>query len=307
VLLGRLGAARLSQLKRDWFQFPKSGPQPGCRFFEETGHNVCGEVLKAWRSSGLEFDGRRGVSEVESLALFGLPLSDLQAEEIDGRILQAQWFERARFELHPENQPPYHVLLGLLGNETRPPPCPPDSSKYGFEAARTSWVPQTYVDSQAVTAVGRSERDMAKVGCYSLQITVDLIGGDAHRSKGEAWVDMLEHSPEGQSTPKDLTGHTISAWVYAPPGAGGDKSRPNGFQIFAKDAQSRNEYGPWYNVVEGMWVQVALTVSAAAPEGGFKDPEFDPGQISIIGIKIGAGGGSTARYQGVIYVDAVDW
>jgi hypothetical protein len=28
-----------------------------------------------------------------------------------------QWFERARFELHPENQPPYNVLFGLLGNE----------------------------------------------------------------------------------------------------------------------------------------------------------------------------------------------
>ncbi len=28
-----------------------------------------------------------------------------------------QWFERACFELHPENPPPYTVLLGLLGNE----------------------------------------------------------------------------------------------------------------------------------------------------------------------------------------------
>jgi hypothetical protein len=30
-----------------------------------------------------------------------------------------QWFERARFELHPENAPPFNVLLGLLGNEIR--------------------------------------------------------------------------------------------------------------------------------------------------------------------------------------------
>jgi TolB protein len=35
-----------------------------------------------------------------------------------------QWFERARFELHPEQSPPYHVLLGLLGKE-------------GHETART--------------------------------------------------------------------------------------------------------------------------------------------------------------------------
>ena len=26
-----------------------------------------------------------------------------------------QYFERARFEWHPENRPPYDVLLGLLG------------------------------------------------------------------------------------------------------------------------------------------------------------------------------------------------
>jgi hypothetical protein len=28
-----------------------------------------------------------------------------------------QYFERARFEYHPENQPPYDVLLGLLGRQ----------------------------------------------------------------------------------------------------------------------------------------------------------------------------------------------
>ena len=37
----------------------------------------------------------------------------------DGIERQVQWFERARFELHPQNAPPYNVLLGLLGNEIR--------------------------------------------------------------------------------------------------------------------------------------------------------------------------------------------
>jgi hypothetical protein len=45
----------------------------------------------------------------------------------DGKQYQVQWFERARFELHPENPAPYTVLLGLLGSEdfafkTRPTP-----------------------------------------------------------------------------------------------------------------------------------------------------------------------------------------
>jgi hypothetical protein len=118
VLLGRLGVARLEQQGRNWFTFPKSEAQPSCRFFAETGHNICGDILAAWRANGLDL-GQPGISEAESLALFGLPISDVQTEEIEGKPYQAQWFERARFELHPENQPPYNVLLGLLGNEVR--------------------------------------------------------------------------------------------------------------------------------------------------------------------------------------------
>ncbi|NTU84027.1 MAG: hypothetical protein HGA45_32425 [Chloroflexales bacterium] len=124
VLLGRLGDDRLRQQGRDWQGFPKSAPQAGCRFFAETGHNLCGRILEAWRANGLEFDGRPGISEGESLALFGLPLSDAQVELIEGREYTVQWFERARFELHPENQRPYDVLLGRLGSEIKAPPAP---------------------------------------------------------------------------------------------------------------------------------------------------------------------------------------
>ena len=118
VLLGRLGADRLGQQGRDWFGFAKSGDTGGCRVFAETGHAVCGAILKAWRANGLQIDGKRGVTDGESLALFGMPLSGLMTETLsDGKQYQVQWFERARFELHPENSAPYDVLLGLLGNE----------------------------------------------------------------------------------------------------------------------------------------------------------------------------------------------
>jgi len=119
ILLGRLGVDRLTQQGRDWFTFPKTEAQADCRFFPETGHSVCGAILAAWRASGLEFDGKQGKSEAESLALFGLPLSDAQTETIEGKEFSVQWFERARFELHPENQAPYNVLLGRLGAEVR--------------------------------------------------------------------------------------------------------------------------------------------------------------------------------------------
>jgi hypothetical protein len=118
VLVGRLGADRLTQQGRDWFGFAKNGDTGGCQVFNETGHAVCGKILTAWRANGLKLDSNGAVSEAESLALFGLPLSDLQTETMaDGKQYQVQWFERARFELHPENEFPYNVLLGLLGNE----------------------------------------------------------------------------------------------------------------------------------------------------------------------------------------------
>ncbi len=120
VLLSRLGNTTLEKSARDWNSFPRSGNQPGCRFFPETGQSVCEPFLSYWRANGLEFDGRRGKSEAESLALFGLPLSGLITETLsDGKQYQVQWFERARFELHPENTPPYNVQLGLLANELR--------------------------------------------------------------------------------------------------------------------------------------------------------------------------------------------
>jgi hypothetical protein len=117
VLLGRLGADRLGQQGRDWFGFSKSPATNGCRAFVETGHAVCGAILNAWRSNGLQIDGNKTVSEAESLALFGMPLSGLMTETLNGKQYQVQWFERARFELHPENIAPYDVLLGLLGSE----------------------------------------------------------------------------------------------------------------------------------------------------------------------------------------------
>jgi hypothetical protein len=124
VLLGRLGADRLAAQGRDPAGFPRGDAQPGCRFFPETGQNVCAPFLAAWRRYGLEL-GDRGVSERESLALFGLPLSPPQSETLsDGRQYSVQWFERARFEDHG----PDGVLFGLLGRELEggsPAPQPP--------------------------------------------------------------------------------------------------------------------------------------------------------------------------------------
>jgi type VII secretion-associated serine protease mycosin len=113
VLLARIGDDILRTQGRDWFSFPKTGATPGCLYFEATGQALCEPFLSYWRSNGLEFDGQRGKSYAESLALFGQPISPPQTEEVaPGVFLTVQWFERARFENHDGR-----VLLGLLGNE----------------------------------------------------------------------------------------------------------------------------------------------------------------------------------------------
>jgi hypothetical protein len=114
VQLGLLGEERMLQLGRVWQNEPRSEPKVGCRYFAETGHNLCEPFLSYWRSHGLEFDGRKGTSEAESLALFGFPITEATAEPgADGVARQTQWFQRARFEDHGTQG----VLLGLLGNE----------------------------------------------------------------------------------------------------------------------------------------------------------------------------------------------
>jgi subtilisin family serine protease len=114
VLLSRLGDQILQQGGRSWFSFAKGTAQPGCMYFEATGHSLCEPFLSYWRSNGLELDGRRGKTPAESLALFGAPISEPQMETLgDGRQYLVQWFERARFENHDGQG----VLLGLLAND----------------------------------------------------------------------------------------------------------------------------------------------------------------------------------------------
>jgi hypothetical protein len=119
VLLGRLGFDSLVKQGRDWHTFDKADPNTP-HYFPETGHAIAPQFWSYWSSHGLEFDGRAGKSFEESLALFGMPLSEPMMEKsiTDGQTYLTQYFERARFEYHPENAgTPYVVLLGLLGSE----------------------------------------------------------------------------------------------------------------------------------------------------------------------------------------------
>jgi heat shock protein HslJ len=188
VLIGRVGVERLEQLGRPWQRGTASdasgaGDAENCRLFAETGYTVCGEFLAAFRRFGLDL-GRRGIQFEESLALFGLPVSEARTETIEGREYTVQWFERARFELHPENQPPFNVLFGRLGAELGGGSTPRGDASL----TRGPWqlvsfgavnAPQPAVDGTAATLTFDGTRAAGSTGCNNFtgdyQAGVDTI------------------------------------------------------------------------------------------------------------------------------------
>ena len=211
VLLGRIGVDVLERQGRDWNSFPKSEQREGCLFFEETGHNVCGAILAAWQANGLQLDNQPGVSFAESLALFGLPLSDEQTEMIEGQEYTVQWFERARFELHPENEPPYNVLLGRLGSELRgdapPAPSAPALPPPDDVAARLR-VPAGFAVRQF--AAGLDTPRLMSVGPDGALLVAERGGGRVVRlpdRDGDGRADGVETVVDGLRGPHNMEWH----------------------------------------------------------------------------------------------------
>ena len=143
ILLGRLGAEVLSLQSRDWTQYPKDDPSTP-HYQAATGLAIAEEFYPYWSSHGLDL-GESGVTFAESLGLFGYPISPAMEEtNSSGDTVLTQWFERARFEFHPNNPVEFQVLLGLLGNEileggSGPPP--PSSQVDSFAPLATYAVP----------------------------------------------------------------------------------------------------------------------------------------------------------------------
>lgn len=109
VLLGLLGndltATRRTAGEAPFTAVPDPH-QPGVTLFAPTGHTLRGPFAAYWQAHG-------------GLAIYGYPISEEFGEvsPTDGHSYTVQYFERNRFELHPEHAgTPYEVLLGLLGN-----------------------------------------------------------------------------------------------------------------------------------------------------------------------------------------------
>src|SRR5690349_24904898 len=81
---------------------PPSAPADIC--FPQVPDCISGRFAQYWRDNG-------------GLPVFGLPLSAASKQRTGDTPITylVQYFERARFELHPKEAKPYDVLLGRLG------------------------------------------------------------------------------------------------------------------------------------------------------------------------------------------------
>jgi hypothetical protein len=105
VLLGLLGV-QLTQTKSfptvDAFQDTQDKI-----YIDATHHSLAEPFLSYWRNNG-------------DVAVFGYPISEPLQEksDADGKTYLVQYFQRNRFEYHPENDAQYQVQLGLLGKDS---------------------------------------------------------------------------------------------------------------------------------------------------------------------------------------------
>jgi hypothetical protein len=105
ILLSQLGRFQYRERYPDGAPNQQPNMAEGSQLFPETGKRVGGIFLEYWQSHG-------------GLAQQGFPISDefIEVSDLDGREYRVQYFERAVFELHPENAgTPYEVLLSQLG------------------------------------------------------------------------------------------------------------------------------------------------------------------------------------------------
>ncbi len=84
---------------------PAAAPIKGARYFPETGHNLNGGFREFWEKNG-------------GLAIFGYPISEEMPATIGDQTYNVQYFERARFEYHPESLgTPWSITLSSLGQQ----------------------------------------------------------------------------------------------------------------------------------------------------------------------------------------------
>jgi cell wall-associated NlpC family hydrolase len=155
-------------------------PEQGCRDFSQTGHMICGPFLAYWNNNG-------------GLAQQGLQLTDVFGEKslADGKWYQVQYFERARFEYHPENKAPNIVLLGLLGSEQF-------LSKYSTTLGPGSWA--KVVDTAPTTGLRLRQGPNpweALLAILPEGSLLQIVAGPQTGGNGDPWYNVIAAGQQG--------------------------------------------------------------------------------------------------------------
>ncbi len=181
-----------------------------CQRFNETGFQVCGRLLAYWYKYG-------------GLQQFGYPVSEpfKEISEVDGEEHTVQYFERAVFELHPKNQPPYDLLLSQLGRQKY-------QQKYPSGTSGTEWTgdpqPDLNISKQLRTGINikliRAEQG-AITGLYSgycgLQMTWVLQIENTGNTPFDAELDtgnlrMADSTGKSYSPTRECGGSSVTPY-----------------------------------------------------------------------------------------------
>jgi len=229
VLLGRLGD-EYSRAKQPFAMTAPFGNTATRVYVAETHHALAEPFLSYWKNHG-------------GVRILGFPISEV----VNEGGLQVQYFERARFERHPENAgTQYEVLLGLLGKvsyehqygqaTTVAPPAAPAANLNGFEsrlldqinnARRQAGLGTVSVDVQLVALARDRSADMANRNYF------------AHKTPdGQNFLDMLK----ARSIPFAMGGEIIAENNYPQ-----DQTSDQAFQGYmnSKDHRDIIMMGNW--------------------------------------------------------------
>lgn len=107
ITLTRIGSILTEGRTEEAFNWLAGSPDPNRDFFPQSGHTLGGAFRYFWQSRG-------------GVAVFGYPISEefFEVNPANGQERLVQYFERARFEYHPELAgTPHEIQLGMLGRE----------------------------------------------------------------------------------------------------------------------------------------------------------------------------------------------
>jgi hypothetical protein len=215
VLLSQLGRTQYTRKYPNGAPNQKPNTTAGSVLFKETGKRVGGKFLAYWNKNG-------------GLAQQGYPLSDefVEVSETNGKPYTVQYFERAVFEYHPENKPPYDVLLSLLGTSQfnrKYGNTPPSGTLLGqtleFAGAfGDGRLKGTVTDVKEMATLPHEGQTLKAVGKYVV-VFMDVENiGDIPAEVGSFGFLLLDNKGRSNYVADDIDAHIAVEDLYDRPG-----------------------------------------------------------------------------------------